>query len=36
MLWIIDRVTPVKVSAATEEMGLDEGIHGEHAYLEGV
>jgi Amt family ammonium transporter len=33
MLWIIDRVTPVRVADATEEMGLDEGLHGEQAYL---
>jgi Amt family ammonium transporter len=32
MLWLIDRVTPVKVSAATEDVGLDSGIHGEEAY----
>src|SRR4051812_19162630 len=32
MLWVIDRVTPVKVTEATEEIGLDEGIHGEAAY----
>ena len=34
MLWIIDRLTPVKVSEGTETVGLDEGIHGERAYLE--
>ncbi len=33
MLWIIDRVTPVKVSQATESVGLDEGLHGETAYV---
>jgi Amt family ammonium transporter len=33
MLWAIDRVTPVKVTEATEEIGLDEGIHGEAAYV---
>jgi Amt family ammonium transporter len=32
MLWLIDRVVPVRVSNATEEMGLDAGIHGEEAY----
>jgi ammonium transporter, Amt family len=32
MLWVIDQVTPVKVSEATETLGLDEGIHGERAY----
>jgi len=36
MLWIIDRITPVKVSEGTEHIGLDEGLHGEQAYLEGV
>jgi Amt family ammonium transporter len=36
MLWVIDRITVVKVSPATEGVGLDEGIHGEQAYLEGV
>ena len=34
MLWIIDRITPVKVGPGTEEVGLDEGLHGEKAYLE--
>jgi Amt family ammonium transporter len=33
MLWAIDRITPVRVKDATEEMGLDEGLHGEQAYL---
>ncbi|MBI3750757.1 MAG: ammonium transporter [Chloroflexi bacterium] len=33
MLWLIDRVTPVRVTSATEEMGLDSAIHGEQAYL---
>jgi Amt family ammonium transporter len=32
MLWLINQVTPVRVSDMTEEIGLDEGIHGEHAY----
>ena len=32
MLCIINRFTPVKVSEASEEIGLDESIHGEHAY----
>jgi len=37
MLWLIDRVTTVRVSQAAEEMGLDSAIHGEQAYLgEGV
>jgi ammonium transporter, Amt family len=34
MLWVIDRVTPVRVEDATERAGLDQGIHGERAYLE--
>jgi Amt family ammonium transporter len=34
MLWLIDRVTPVKVDAAAEESGLDAALHGETAYLE--
>jgi len=33
MLWLIDRVTPVKVEQAAEESGLDEALHGETAYL---
>ena len=32
MLRIIDAFTPVKVSETTEEIGLDESLHGEHAY----
>ena len=34
MLWIIDRITPVRVEDAHEEVGLDEAIHGETAYVE--
>jgi len=34
MLWIIDRVTVVRVEDAHEEMGLDEALHGEIAYIE--
>src|SRR5271169_3852695 len=34
MLWIINKVTPVHVSAAEEEAGLDESLHGEKAYLQ--
>src|SRR5213595_2029163 len=34
MLWIIDRITPVRVEDAHEELGLDEAIHGETAYVE--
>jgi len=33
MLWLIDRVTPVKVEQAAEESGLDTALHGETAYL---
>ncbi len=32
MLRIIDAFIPVKVSEASEEIGLDESLHGEHAY----
>jgi Amt family ammonium transporter len=34
MLWLIGRVTPVKVDAIAEEQGLDAALHGETAYLE--
>ncbi|WP_199155564.1 ammonium transporter [Chromobacterium sp. ASV23] len=33
MLWLIDRVTPVKVGAAVEQAGLDVSLHGEEAYI---
>ena len=33
MLAVIHRITPVMVTAADEEAGLDESLHGEHAYL---
>jgi len=36
MLWLIDRITPVKVSEASEEAGLDEALHGEQAYVEAL
>ncbi|TMQ68801.1 MAG: ammonium transporter, partial [Candidatus Eisenbacteria bacterium] len=36
MLWLIDRVTPVKVKEADEQMGLDESLHGETAYVEAI
>ncbi len=36
MLWLIDRFTPVRVEDSDEAMGLDEALHGETAYLEGV
>jgi len=32
MLWLIDRVTPVKVHEDHERVGLDEALHGETAY----
>ena len=34
MLWLIDRVTPVRVEEAHEQMGLDAALHGEQAYVE--
>jgi Amt family ammonium transporter len=33
MLWIIDRITPVKVEESHEAVGLDEALHGETAYV---
>jgi Amt family ammonium transporter len=33
MLWLIDRVTTVRVGAAIEESGLDTGLHREEAYV---
>jgi ammonium transporter, Amt family len=33
MLWLIDRVTQVRVEAGVEEMGLDAGLHHEEAYV---
>ena len=33
MLWLIDRVTPVRVEAGVEDVGLDSGIHHEEAYV---
>jgi Amt family ammonium transporter len=36
MLWLIDRITPVKVAAGAEEVGLDEALHGETAYIEAL
>ena len=36
MLWLIDRITPVKVMADVEESGLDMGLHGESAYTAGL
>jgi Amt family ammonium transporter len=31
-LWVINKVTPVKVTADEQAAGLDESLHGEHAY----
>nr|WP_285575520.1 ammonium transporter [Geothrix limicola] len=36
MLWIIDRITPVRVGVAAEEKGLDTELHGEEAYPQGI
>jgi Amt family ammonium transporter len=36
MLWLIDRVVPVKVERGAEEIGLDEALHGERAYVEAL
>jgi Amt family ammonium transporter len=33
MLWVINKITPVRVSQQEETDGLDEGQHGESAYL---
>ncbi|HUO98654.1 MAG TPA: ammonium transporter [Rhizomicrobium sp.] len=33
MLWLINKFTPVHVDHDAEEKGLDEALHGEHAYL---
>jgi ammonia channel protein AmtB len=35
MLWAINKVTPVRVEDTIQEIGLDEGLHGEIAYEEG-
>jgi ammonium transporter, Amt family len=32
MLWLINKITPVKVTAKEEEFGLDQSLHGETAY----
>jgi Amt family ammonium transporter len=34
MLWLIDKITPVKVGAEDEAAGLDSALHGEIAYPE--
>ncbi len=34
LLWVIDKITPVRVSEADEQAGLDNALHGETAYTE--
>jgi ammonium transporter, Amt family len=29
MLWVVNRITPVRVSEETEQMGLDQGLGGD-------
>jgi Amt family ammonium transporter len=36
MLWLINKMTPVKVEESDEQVGLDEGLHGEKAYEGGL
>lgn len=36
MLWVINRITPVKLTKEEEEIGLDEILHGEHAYTDAM
>ena len=36
MLIIINKITPVKVSEEEEKLGLDQSLHGEKAYDDGV
>lgn len=36
MLWLIDRVTPVKIDEKTQQTGLDASLHGEEAYTQGL
>lgn len=33
LLWVIDKSTPIKLDVREEELGLDESLHGETAYL---
>ena len=35
ILWLINKITPVRVSEQTEIDGIDFAIHGEKAYDEG-
>ena len=34
MLWLIDKITPVRVESGFEGIGLDEALHGERAYVD--
>ena len=34
MLWLINRITPVRVDESHEQVGLDEALHGEAAYID--
>ena len=34
MLWVINKIVRVKTTQEEEELGLDETLHGEHAYSE--
>jgi Amt family ammonium transporter len=36
MLWVINKITPVRVSEQVEIIGIDAAIHGEKAYDEGA
>lgn len=36
MLWIINKITPVMLTKEEEEIGLDEILHGEHAYTDAM
>ena len=36
MLWVIDRITPVRVTLLAEEKGLDAELQGEEAYPQGL
>ena len=34
LLWTINKITPVRVSDADEQAGLDNALHGETAYID--
>jgi Amt family ammonium transporter len=34
MLWLINKITPVRVGEGSEGVGLDEALHGEQAYID--